>query len=95
MAKNIVVLADGTGQAGGVRPDQRLSNVYKLYRACRTGPESVIDPLQQVAFYDAGLGTDDDAAGAPTRFVRSLRKTLASVTLAVSRGTSPTATSIS
>jgi uncharacterized protein (DUF2235 family) len=80
MGKNILIFADGTGQAGGVRPDQRLSNVYKLYRACRTGPDSVIDPDRQIAFYDAGLGTDDDAAGAPTRLVRSLRKTLASVT---------------
>lgn len=80
MAKNIVIFADGTGQAGGVRPDQRLSNVYKLYRATRTGPDSSIDPARQVAFYDAGLGTDDDAAGAPTQFVRWLQKLLASVT---------------
>lgn len=80
MAKNIVIFADGTGQAGGVRPDQRLSNVYKLYRACRTVPDSGIDPGRQIAFYDAGLGTDDDAAGAPTRLVRTLRKILASVT---------------
>lgn len=57
MAKNILVFADGTGQAGGLRPDQRLSNVYKLYRATRTGPESQIDPKDQVAFYDPGLGT--------------------------------------
>ncbi len=57
MAKNILVFADGTGQAGGLRPDQRLSNVYKLYRATRTGPDSPIDPKDQVAFYDPGLGT--------------------------------------
>ena len=37
MPKNIVIFADGTGQAGGVRPDQRLSNIYKLFRASRTG----------------------------------------------------------
>jgi hypothetical protein len=80
MPKNIVIFSDGTGQAGGVRPDQRLSNVYKLYRASRSGPDSSIDPALQVAFYDAGLGTDDDAAGAPTQFVRWLRKLLASVT---------------
>ena len=35
MAKNIVVYSDGTGQDGGVRPAQRVSNVYKLYRASR------------------------------------------------------------
>lgn len=57
MPKNILVFADGTGQAGGVRPDQRLSNVYKLYRATRIGPDSPIDPNAQVAFYDPGLGT--------------------------------------
>ena len=57
MAKNILIFADGTGQAGGLRPDQRLSNVYKLYRATRTGPDSSIDPAKQVAFYDPGLGT--------------------------------------
>lgn len=80
LTKNIVVFSDGTGQAGGVRLDQRLSNVYKLYRASRTGPDSMIDPLSQVAFYDAGLGTDDDAGSAPLRFIRSVRKILGSVT---------------
>lgn len=38
MTKNILIFADGTGQIGGLRPDQRLSNVYKLYRAMRPGP---------------------------------------------------------
>lgn len=57
MPKNILIFADGTGQAGGVRPDQQLSNIYKLYRATRVGPDSAIDPAQQVAFYDPGLGT--------------------------------------
>ena len=57
MAKNILIFSDGTGQAGGLRPDQRLSNVYKLYRATRTGPDSPIDPAEQVAYYDPGLGT--------------------------------------
>lgn len=56
MAKTILIFSDGTGQLGGIRPDQKLSNIYKLYRATRPGPESPIDPLQQVAFYDPGLG---------------------------------------
>ena len=60
MNKNILIFADGTGQAGGLTPDQKLSNIYKLYRACRAGPESCIDQRQQVAFYDAGLGTSQD-----------------------------------
>ena len=80
MPKNIVIFSDGTGQAGGVHPDQRLSNVYKLFRASRSGPDSPIDPDSQVAFYDAGLGTDDDAGPIPFRFARWLRKLLASVT---------------
>jgi hypothetical protein len=56
MAKNILIFSDGTGQIGGMRPDEKLSNVYKLFRATRPGPSSPIDPLQQVAFYDPGLG---------------------------------------
>ncbi|MXP15766.1 DUF2235 domain-containing protein [Altererythrobacter confluentis] len=56
MAKNILIFSDGTGQIGGVRPDQKLSNIYKLYRATRPGPSSPIDPRQQFAFYDPGLG---------------------------------------
>jgi uncharacterized protein (DUF2235 family) len=74
MAKNIVVYSDGTGQDGGVRPEQRVSNVYKMYRASRTGPENPIDPHEQVAFYDPGLGTDIGATAlsAPWRFIQKL-----------------------
>jgi hypothetical protein len=57
MAKNILIFSDYTGQAGGLRPDQRLSSVYKLYRATRTGPDSQINPAQQIAFYDPGRGS--------------------------------------
>lgn len=79
MPKNIVVFSDGTGQDGGARPEQTLSNVYKIYRACRIGPGSAIDPSEQVSFYDAGLGTDIGATAltAPVRFIQ---KMLASVT---------------
>ncbi|BCJ92159.1 hypothetical protein IZ6_28940 [Terrihabitans soli] len=59
MGKLILIYADGTGQIGGLRPDQRLSNVYKLYRATRPGPDSPIQPSEQVAFYDAGLGAGE------------------------------------
>ncbi|MFA8440334.1 DUF2235 domain-containing protein [Yoonia sp.] len=59
MPKNIVIFSDGTGQSGGLRPDQRLSNVYKLYRATRPGPSSPIDPSDQVCFYDPGLGAGE------------------------------------
>ncbi|HEY5130179.1 MAG TPA: DUF2235 domain-containing protein [Bradyrhizobium sp.] len=74
MSKNIVVYSDGTGQDGGVRPEQRVSNVYKLYRASHVSPDSPIDPKEQVAFYDPGLGTDIGATAlsAPVRFVQKL-----------------------
>ena len=48
MVKNICIFSDGTGQMGGIRPDQRLSNVYKMYRAMRPGPDSPISPMDQV-----------------------------------------------
>ena len=78
MPKNIVVFSDGTGQDGGVRPEQRVSNIYKMYRVCRNGPDSGIDPTRQVAFYDPGLGTEIGATAlsAPVRYVQ---KMLASV----------------
>jgi uncharacterized protein (DUF2235 family) len=60
--RNILIFSDGTGQAGGLLPDERRSNIYKLYRATRCSPDSTIDPSTQVAFYDPGLGSlsDDD-----------------------------------
>lgn len=85
MPKNIVVFSDGTGQSGGVRPEQRLSNIYKLYRACRVDPLNDIDPEQQVAFYDAGLGTDENVGSSWFKIVRSVKKLLG---LATGRGIS-------
>ena len=57
MPKNILVFSDGTGQASGLTPDENRSNIYKLFRATRCGPDSSIDATEQVAFYDAGLGS--------------------------------------
>lgn len=74
MPKNIVIFSDGTGQAGGLKPDQNLSNIYKLYRACRPGPESPTDPNDQVAAYDAGLGTENDEGKIPFRPIQKFRK---------------------
>lgn len=59
MAKNILIFSDGTGQFGGLKPDQRLSNVYKMFRAMRPGPSSTIKPSEQVAYYDPGLGAGE------------------------------------
>src|SRR3954468_15419271 len=58
MPKNIVVFSDGTGQDGGVRPEQRVSNIYKMYRASRVSFDNDVDPAKQVTMYDPGLGTD-------------------------------------
>jgi len=60
MPKNIIIFSDGTGQAGGLKPDQNVSNIYKLYRATRCGPESGIDPREQLTFYDPGLGSQSE-----------------------------------
>jgi uncharacterized protein (DUF2235 family) len=57
MPRNILIFADGTGNEGGLIPDESRTNVYKLYRATRTGPDSDIDPGSQIAFYIRGVGT--------------------------------------
>jgi uncharacterized protein (DUF2235 family) len=79
MPKNILVYSDGTGQDGGVRPEQRISNVYKIYRSSRVHPDNAIDPTEQVCFYDPGLGTDSGASGL-TGIMRKIDKLLQSVT---------------
>jgi uncharacterized protein (DUF2235 family) len=78
MPKNIVVFSDGTGQDGGVRPEQRISNVYKMYRASRVHPDNAINPNEQVCFYDPGLGTDIGASGL-IGIMRTIDKLLQSV----------------
>lgn len=74
MPKNIVVFSDGTGQDGGARPEQRVSNIYKMYRVSRDHADTAIDPSQQVVFYDPGLGTDigTTARTGPVRFIQKL-----------------------
>src|SRR5262249_9785566 len=57
MPKNVVIYSDGTGQRGGIQFDERRSNIYKLYRATRCGPDSTIDPEEQLTYYDPGIGT--------------------------------------
>ncbi len=60
MPKNILIFSDGTGMAGGITFDEDRTNVYKMYRATRCGPDSCIDPDKQIAFYDPGLGSPAD-----------------------------------
>lgn len=57
MSKRILIFCDGTGNEGGLLPDESRTNVYKLYRATRTGPDSTVDPHSQLAFYVQGVGT--------------------------------------
>jgi uncharacterized protein (DUF2235 family) len=57
VSRNILIFSDGTGQAGVVSDEGTWSNIYKLYRATRVSPDTGIDPAEQVAFYDAGLGS--------------------------------------
>lgn len=72
MPKNILIFADGTGQAGGIAFDEDRTNIYKLYRATRCGPDSSVDPSEQVAFYDPGLGSPADGGFMWGRFGRWL-----------------------
>jgi hypothetical protein len=57
MPRNIVIFSDGTGQRGGIHFDERRSNIYKLYRGTRAGPDSTVDANAQRAFYDPGIGS--------------------------------------
>lgn len=72
MSKNIVIFSDGTGQAGGITFDEVRTNVYKLYRACRVGPDTTVDPSEQVAFYDPGLGSPADGAKIKIQWARKI-----------------------
>jgi hypothetical protein len=72
VSKNIIIFSDGTGQAGGITFDEVRTNVYKLYRACRVGPDTTIDPSEQVAFYDPGLGSPADGAKIKLQWARKL-----------------------
>jgi uncharacterized protein (DUF2235 family) len=69
MAKNILVFFDGTGNEGGLLPDESRTNVYKLYRATRSGPDSIVDPSKQLAFYIHGIGTPEPGKRAGVRDV--------------------------
>ena len=72
MAKKIIIFSDGTGQAGGITFDEVRTNVYKLYRACRVGPDTTIDPSEQVAFYDPGLGSPADGTKIKIQWARKI-----------------------
>jgi len=77
MSKNVVIFSDGTGQAGGFRFDETRSNIYKLYHATRCGPDSLVDPREQVAFYDPGLGSQADGGHLTGRLLRWVQNKVA------------------
>jgi uncharacterized protein (DUF2235 family) len=54
MPRNLLILSDGTGLAGGVSPEIADSNVYKICRGTQ-GPN--IDVEKQIVFYDPGVGS--------------------------------------
>ena len=80
MGKNILIFSDGTGQAGGYMPDEARSNVYKLFRATRVGPDTDIDPKRQIAFYDGGLGSRAHGEGIRIKAWRRLYNQLGRAT---------------
>ena len=79
-AKNVLIFSDGTGQAGGLRFDENRTNIYKLFRATRCGPDSTIDPREQVAFYDPGLGSPADGSHLGWRILRWVHNKVAQAT---------------
>jgi uncharacterized protein (DUF2235 family) len=84
--RNILIFSDGTGQAGGLMPDEVRSNVYKLFRATRCGPDTKIDPDKQLAFYDPGLGSKAANGGFKIGWMRWIYNLLSSATgLGISR----------
>ena len=78
--RNILIFSDGTGQAGGLVPDEPRSNVYKLFRATRCGPDTNIDPDKQLAFYDPGLGSKSSGGEIKLSWLRWLYNILSSAT---------------
>ena len=80
MARNILIFSDGTGQVGGYDFDEDRTNVYKLFRATRVGPDLSIDPQEQAAFYDPGLGSRGESGFPLGRLVRWIYRKVSQAT---------------
>ena len=72
MARNILIFADGTGNEGGLIPDESRTNVYKLYRATRTGPDLNVGPSRQIAFYSRSRNANSKRRWSFARFLGGL-----------------------
>jgi uncharacterized protein (DUF2235 family) len=57
-------------------PDEVRTNVYKLYRATRCGPDASIDPSTQLTFYDPGIGSESDGGSIKFSMLRKLRNVI-------------------
>ena len=86
MAKNIVTFSGSTGQSGGFLPDENRSNVYKLFRAARFCPDTAINPAEQLAFYDVGLGSKAAGSNIKIGWWRRIYNLLSSATRAANSG---------
>lgn len=80
MSKNIIIFSDGTGQRGGVLFDECRSNIYKLYRATRCGPDSSINPAEQLTYYDPGIGTEPGGMSTLGRVWRKFQNLISQAT---------------
>ena len=76
MGKRIIIYVDGTGIAGGLKPEQELSNIYKMYRASKIGPDSPVDPEKQISVYIRGIGSTDRESTFFTHPIETINKIL-------------------
>jgi len=59
--KTLLFFQTERARPAALPPDENISNIYKLFRATRCGPETEIDPSAQLTFYDPGLGSQPDS----------------------------------
>lgn len=69
-----MIFADGTSMIGGVHLEENTTNIFKLYRATRSGADSPVDRTQQLAFYHAGLGAKPQDSGSLPNPLKALRR---------------------
>ena len=78
--QNTLIFSDGTGQVGGYEFDEDRTNVYKLFRASPSLADSCLDPHEQAAFYDPGLGSRGEGGFPLGRLVRWIYRKVSQAT---------------